>query len=143
MPSLFFNKVFLKSDSGTGVLQWGLRKFLRTPFFTQHLRWLLLWFILVASIVVTWVSWFSGHRFKLEAKDFFFHIIQRNFANFGVKILVLCSIKSLWSFYFSLFHSQLIYTCSKNGVVQSLVKTFPKRIYIYFFYSQVAYNCSN
>ena len=53
----------------------------KSTFSTEHLRWLLLGFILVASIVVTWVSWFSGHKYKLEAKDFIFHILQRNFSN--------------------------------------------------------------
>ena len=91
----------------------------KSAFFTEHLRWLLLWFILVASIVVTWVSWFSRHKFKLEAEDFIFHILQRNFPNFGVKILALWLAKSLRSFCFSLCRSQLIYSC--------LVKTFPKR----------------
>ena len=117
-------------------------KFLRVPFFTEHLQWLLLWLILVASIVVNWVSWFSRHRFKLEAKDFMFFNLQRNFQDFSKKILVLCSAKSLWSFYFPLFCCQLVCTCSKYEVVQSLVKTFPKQIF-FCFYSQVAYNCSN
>ena len=54
----------------------------KNTFFTVHLRWLLLRFILVASIVVTWVSWFSRHRFKLKAEDFIFQILQRNFPNF-------------------------------------------------------------
>ena len=107
----------------------------KNTFFTEHLRWLLLWFILVTSVFVTWVSWFSRHKFKLEAKDFIFHILQGNFANFGVKILALCLTKSLRSFYFSLFRSQLVYTCSKHGVLQSLVKTFPKRIYNYFLFT--------
>ena len=87
----------------------------KIAFFTEHLRWLPLWFILVASIVVTWVSWFRGHKYKLEAKDFIFHILQRNFPNFGMKILALWSAKSIRSFYFSLCCSQLIYTCSKFG----------------------------
>ena len=30
----------------------------KSAFSTRHLRWLLLGFILVASVVVTWVSWF-------------------------------------------------------------------------------------
>ena len=41
---------------------------------------------------VTWASWFSGHRFKLEAEDldldFILHIPQRSFPNFGLKILL-------------------------------------------------------
>ena len=56
-----------------------------------------------------------GHRFKLEAEDFIDHILQRSFPNFGLKILILCSARSLRSFYFSLFCSQLVYTCSKFG----------------------------
>ena len=89
--------------------------FLRTQ--SRFLRTLMLGFcfILVASIAVIWPSSFSGYRFKLEAEDFIFHILQRNFPNFDVKILVSCSTKSLRSFYFSLFRSQLVYTCSKFG----------------------------
>ena len=64
---------------------------------------------------VTWAGWFSGHRFKLEAEDFIFHIPLRSFPNFRLKILVLCSTRSLPSFYFSLFFSQLVHTCSKIG----------------------------
>ena len=118
-------------------------------FFTFDLCYLLLlilgvhcYIVLFTPIVVTWTSWFSRHKFKLEAKDFIFHILQINFPNFGVKMLVLCSAKSLWSFYFPLFCCQLVCTCSKYEVVQSLVKTFPKQIF-FCFYSQVAYNCSN
>ena len=133
--SLFFNKVVFKKRLWHRCFTVSFAKFLKAPFFTEYLRWLLLWFILVASIIVTWVSWSSRHRFKLEDKDFIFHILQRNFANFGVKILALCSPKSLRSFYFSLFRSQLVYTCSMHGVVQSLVKTFPKRIYIFFLFT--------
>ena len=66
-------------------------------------------------IVVTWPSSFSGHRFKLESEDFIFHILQRNFSNFVIKIPVRCSVRSLQNFYFSLFCSQLVYTCSKFG----------------------------
>ena len=134
---------FLKNETLAQVFYSEFCEISKNTFFTEHLRWLLLLFILVASIVVTWVSWFSGHRFKLEAEDFIFHILQRNFSNFGVKILALCSAKSLRGFYFSLFRPQLVYTCLKYGVVQSLVKTFPRRIFFFFFYSQVAYYCSN
>ena len=44
--SLFFNKVatLFKRDSGTGVVNFV--KFLRTPFFIEHLRWLLLTYII-------------------------------------------------------------------------------------------------
>ena len=61
----FVNKVFCKISKST--------------FFTEHLRWLLLWFISNTSIIVTWVSWFSGHKFKLEAENFIFHILQKMF----------------------------------------------------------------
>ena len=44
--SLFFNKVlafnFITRDSDTGVFLLNLQRFFRTPFFTEHLRWLLL-----------------------------------------------------------------------------------------------------
>ena len=76
----------------------------------------------------TWLSSFSGHRFKLESEDFIFHILQRNFSNFSIKILVWCSVRSLQSFYFSLFCSQLVYTR-----VQSLVKRFLKQIFFFLF----------
>ena len=52
-------------------------------------------FILVASITVTWEILLSGNRFKSEAKAFISHILQRNFPNFGMKILPLSSAKSL------------------------------------------------
>ena len=38
---------------------------------------------------------FCGHRFKLEAKDLIFHILHRNFPNFGPKILAFCSARGL------------------------------------------------
>ena len=63
-------------------------KISKSAFFTEHLRWLLLC-ALVASIVVTRVSWFGRHKSKLEAEDFSFHILHRNFPNFGVEILAL------------------------------------------------------
>ena len=112
-------------------------------FFKEHLRLLLLWFILVVLMVVTWVNWFSRHRFKLEAKDFMFQIPNspEKFCKFQRANTCFVFNKKSSGFYFSLFHSQLVYTCSKHGLVQSLVKTFPK--WIYFFFSQVAHNCSN
>ena len=92
-----------------------LQESLASPFLTTQSIMLGFWFILLASIFVTWASWFSGHRFKLEAENFIFHILQINFPNFGVKISVLCSARSLRSFYFSLFCFQLVYTCSNFG----------------------------
>ena len=110
------NKIKLfKKETLAQVFYSEFCKISKSFFFTGHLWWLLLWFILVTSIIVTWVSWFSGHKFKLEVEDFIFHILQRNFPNFGVKILALWSAKSLRSFCFSLCRSQLIYTCSKFG----------------------------
>ena len=78
---------------------------------------------------VTWTSQFSRHKFRLEAENFIFHILKRSISN-----LVLCSAK----LYFSLFCSQLVYTCSKFGYSNPKMK-----IVFFFFYSQVAYNCSN
>ena len=128
--SLFFNIFFSKRDSGT-CFTVSFAKVLRT-FFLQNTSggcfcgssWSL------PCLQIGWV----GHRFKLETEEIIFHILQRNFPNFNVKILALCPTKSLWSFYFSLFHSQLVYTCSNHGVVQSLVRLFPKQIYIFFFF---------
>ena len=109
-PRCFVKKVFLEISQNSQENSWArvpcLIKFFKkktlahvfysefcesskSTFFIEHLPWMLLWFILVASIVVTWVSWFSRHKFKLEAEDFIFHILQRNFPNFGVKILAL------------------------------------------------------
>ena len=83
------------------------------------------WFILVASIIVIWSSSFSGQRFKLESKDFIFHILQRNFSNFGMKIGV--QQKVFRAFIFPYF------VLSWYILVQSLVERFPKRIYIFLF----------
>ena len=51
---------------------------------------------------MTLASWFSGHSFKLEAEDFIFHIPQRRFPNFGLKIL-LCFVFSKKSSEFLFF----------------------------------------
>ena len=83
------------------------------------------WFILVASIIVTWPSLFSGHRFKLESEDFIFHILQRNFSNFGMKIGV--QQKVFRAFIFPYF------VLSWYILVQSLLERFPKRIYFFSF----------
>ena len=40
--SVYFLNKIAGLDSGTGLLMWILRNFLRTPFFKEHLRWLLL-----------------------------------------------------------------------------------------------------
>ena len=57
---------------------------------------------------LTWPSSFSGHRFKLESEDFIFHILQRNFSNFSIKILVRLK-GSLNGYIFFFFCSQLAY----------------------------------
>ena len=106
---------FFKKKTLAQVFYSEFCKISKNTFFTEHLQWLLLWFILVASIVVTWVSWFSRHMFRLAAKDFVFHVLQINFPNFNLKTLALWSAKSLWSLWFSLCRSQLIYTCSNFG----------------------------
>ena len=73
----------------------------------------------LTSGIVTLASWFSGHRFKLEAGDLIFHLPQRSFPNFGLKILVLCLARSLRRFYFSFF------LFLAGILAQRLVKTFP------------------
>ena len=87
----------------------------KATIFQESLAFLPFKWNVLTSGICNLVGWFSGQRFKLEAKDFIFHIPLRSFPNFGLKILVLCSARSLWSFYFSLFCSQLVYTCSKIG----------------------------
>ena len=68
-------------------------------------------FILVASNNVIWVSLFGAHRFKLEVEDFICHVIyfpsilQRNFPNFGMEILALCSAKSFRGLFFLILFS--------------------------------------
>ena len=112
-------------------------------FFTEHLRWLLLWFILVASIVATWVSWFSGHAFKLEAEDFIFDILKRIFQNFGVKILALCSAKVFGVFIFSYFVLSWYILVQSMKLFKVWLKRSQNGYLFFFFYSQVVYNCSN
>ena len=112
-------------------------------FFTEHLRWLLLWFILVASIVATWVSWFSGHAFKLEAEDFIFHILKRNFQNFGVKILALCSAKVFRVFIFPYFVLSWYILVQSMKLFKVWLKRSQNGYLFFFFYLQVVYNCSN
>ena len=70
--SLVFNKVavlslqlYQKRNSGTSVFLWILSKFLRTPFLTDHLRWLLL-FGLHASISHSRLS--TRRRIKSSVK---------------------------------------------------------------------------
>ena len=90
--------------------------------------------------VVTWASWFSGHRFKLEAKDFIFHNSPEKFSKFGPeKTCFVFSKKSseflLWLILFSVG----IY------LLKVWLKHSQNRKFFFFFYSQVAYtyNCSN
>ena len=86
--SLFLIK-FFKKEALVQVFYSEFCKVSKSAFSTEHLQWLLLRFILVASIVVTGLSWFSRHKGKLETKDFIFNILQRNFPNVCVKILAL------------------------------------------------------
>ena len=87
-----------------------------------------LWQVGLADTVLNWKprilsSIFPREVFQISAWKYF---------------CVLCSARSLQSFYFSLFCSQLVYTCSKFGYSNPKMK-----IVFFFFYSQVAYNCSN
>ena len=124
--SLFFNKVFEK-ETLAQVFYCEFCEISKNTFFTEHLRWLLLWFMLVPSIVATWVSWFNGYRFKLEAEGFIFHILQRNFQNLGVKILALCSAKIFGVFifpYFVLSYLFKVWSFSKFGYNVPKTDTF-------------------
>ena len=81
------------------------------------------WSILVASIVVTWPSSFSEHRFKLEPS-------------------ILCSIffkETLsWKYFFCVQQKvfrAFIFSCLVLSwyILASLVKTFPKWVYFFSF----------
>ena len=50
-------QLYWKRDSGTGVFLWIFEKVLRTPFFTEHLLWLLLLF---------WVEYFCYSNLLLQ-----------------------------------------------------------------------------
>ena len=121
-------------------------------------------FILVDSITVIWASSFSGHRFKLEANDFIFHILQKNFPKFSVKILALCSTKSLGVLIFPYFVlmwyilvQSLVETTSRSATLLKkrlwhrrfpvnfvkFLRTPLEKTFVFSFYYQVAYNCSN
>ena len=123
-------KCLLEFRGNTHILNWwACSQFLQVAVFLRTQSIMLgFYFILVASITVTWATSFGGLRFKLEAEDTIFYIFQRTLPNFRMKILVLCSAKSLCSFYFSLFCFHPLYTCSKFGW-----KYF-KNGYISFFY---------
>ena len=129
--SVSFLIKFFKKETQAQVFHSEFSEISKSTFFTEHLRWLLLWFILVASIAVTWVSWFSVHRFKLEAEDFIFHILQRIFLNFGMKILALCSARVSRIFIFPYF------ILSWHILVQSmeLFKVWLKRSQDRYFFS--------
>ena len=77
-----FNKVFLKKRLWHRRFTVSFVNFLRIPFFTEHLQWLFLWFILVASIIVIWVGWFSGHKFKLDTENFYLSYSPEKFCKF-------------------------------------------------------------
>ena len=67
----------------------------------------------LTSGILTWSNWFSRHRFKLEAEDFIFHLLQ-SFLNFGLKILVLCS-AIFEVFIFPYFVLKIWLKLSQNG----------------------------
>ena len=65
MLESLFNKIvgleasnFVKRDSNTGVFLWKLRKFLKTSFFTEHLRWLLLCLVDSYCCYMFWIQKF-------------------------------------------------------------------------------------
>ena len=95
------------------------------------------WLVLVTSIIVTWPISFIGHRFKLESEYVMFNILQRNFSNFGVKMLVMCPAKSHGSFFFLILFSAGIY------LFKVWLKGSQNRYIFFFFYSEVAYICLN
>ena len=93
------------------------------------------WFILVASIVATWSSSYSVHRFEPESEDFIFHILQRNFSNFGMRVLVMWSSEFL--FLLVLFSAGIY--LFKVWLKGSKIGYIYIYIYIYFLFSSGIY----
>ena len=103
----FVNKVFCKIS--------------KRAFFPEDLRWLLLWFIFITSIVVTWVSWFSGQKFKLEAENFYLRYSPQKCSKFWCKntCFVVSQKFSVISFFLMSLSAGIylikLWSCSKFG----------------------------
>ena len=83
--SLFFNKVAqLRPATYTGFFLCYLRNFLRTPFFTEHLRWLLL-----DRIYLTQEFYFQN-KIKLDRVKNWLLKIYGNFGDIVLLELSLC-----------------------------------------------------
>ena len=83
----------------------------------HHSDMLGFYFVLFASITVTWANLLDSDRLKLEIEDFDLpccNVLKRNFSNFGEEILALHSTNGLWGLC-SLFCCHVVYTCSKFG----------------------------
>ena len=91
-----------------------LCKISKSAFFTERLRWLLLWFILVASINVTWVSWilasiFSTEIFQILVWTYLLCVQQKVFGVFIFPYVILSwyiLVQSMELFKVCLKHSQ-------------------------------------
>ena len=128
----------------THQLQTGRHLFIM---FTVTLFWwtqsimLGLGFILVAFITITLASSCKGKQVQIRSREFYLPYSPEKLSKFGMKMLALCSAKSLWNFYVSLFCSIIMWYYvllfkvwlrrSQNGYI------------FFFFYSQVVCNCSN
>ena len=85
-------------------------------------------FCLVASNTVIWASLFGAHRFKLEIKDFIFHVVvfsREGFQNLAWKFLLYVLQKVSWVYVF--LNSVLM----QYIIVQKLGKTCPRRLYTF------------
>ena len=62
----------LKRDSNIGFFLWNLQKFLRTPFFTEHIHWLLLEIFQELSLYYFGELWMVSFRgtYWLSSHDF-------------------------------------------------------------------------
>ena len=69
---------------------------------------------------------------QTESRGFYLPYSPEKFSKFRCENTCFVFSKKSSKFQFSLCCSQLVYTCSKYGVVQTLFKTFPKRIFFPF-----------
>ena len=138
---------FLEFYDSRSILKWSASFsfffFTNAPILCTQSDMLGFYFILFASITVTWTSLFDADRFKLETKDFCLpccNVLKKKFPNFGEEILASHSAKGFWGSC-SLFC--FLFSCGICLFNICLKRSQDECIYFLFFCSQGAHNCSN
>ena len=67
-PQALRPATLLKRDSNTGVFLWNWRSFSWTASFTEHLQWLLLWFLQQSNVIFSVITITLGYNQKLSWK---------------------------------------------------------------------------